>query len=125
MKLYNILMMSMLPIASYAISPEEETKNPELTSFKKNYTIVVDRDQFDLQEGARVGIISKGDTTYTTTNHIGIADIRANPKDTLLIQPTKQTKNFQDLEKIVGDKTFQIIYVNSQKSTANNYELKK
>ncbi|MFW6311356.1 MAG: hypothetical protein ACOC1K_03880 [Nanoarchaeota archaeon] len=100
-------------LPNYSINDEPIKKAND----KQNYIIVVDKEGMNLQEGANISTINNEDTTRTQTNYIGLADIKARPQDKLLIQPSNKTDNFQDLETILGDKTFQIHYVQPKDTT--------
>lgn len=113
----NILLASALALSANIFAYSNDKEPVKKTDDKQNYVIIVDKQGMNLQEGANISTIHNEDTTRTQTNHIGLVNIQARPRDKLLIQPSNKTDDFQDLETRLGDKTFQIHYVQPKDTT--------
>jgi hypothetical protein len=115
MKLYEPLAVAglfFILTQSYILKNKDENKN--IISTPKNYTIVVDNGGFNLQENAGLSVIHNGDTSKFLTNYIGMANFMAYKGDTILVYPTDKCEQFNKLEKILTEETFNVINVNQK-----------
>ncbi|MFP4567614.1 MAG: hypothetical protein ACLFN8_01590 [Candidatus Woesearchaeota archaeon] len=112
-KIMPYILTSLMPHGAFSNTTtiHQEIQNDKE---KQNYTIVIDKEQFNLQENAKITHINELDTMTYYTNHIGMAYFKAQPEDRIIIQPTSKSEQFENLEKKLGNQTFQVLSVKTK-----------